>query len=314
MTTALGLAAVAGLVLGCYAPSPIEGLPCSETRACPSPLFCAPATLTCERAIDAPADAGASADGAVTPDGGTTCLAGVDDFDEDGDGVVDRCDNCPHEANPDQADTTEAAMVASGMPDGVGDACDNHPTRQDRLLLFEGFETPPAAALLAPGWTRAGGQLSWDPAGGFDGELAVQTGIYDSIAIKTGLSTFGATASDRRISAFVTSSLADASTKCTFADDADPAVVGGAALLDPSNVILDTAATDVDTDDEFYQALLLVTRGEDAQQFCIMSMSTSGAVMYELNGSDPTPSYSTPGLAVSGIGVRLDYLVVYGVE
>ena len=40
----------------------------------------------------------------------------VNELDDDGDGVVDVEDNCPTDANPDQAD-------ADG--DGVGDACDN---------------------------------------------------------------------------------------------------------------------------------------------------------------------------------------------
>ena len=39
--------------------------------------------------------------------------------DEDGDGILDAVDNCPHRCNPDQADTDG---------DGVGDACDNCPS------------------------------------------------------------------------------------------------------------------------------------------------------------------------------------------
>ena len=38
--------------------------------------------------------------------------------DRDGDGVPDKCDNCPHHKNPDQKDTDG---------DGWGDVCDNCP-------------------------------------------------------------------------------------------------------------------------------------------------------------------------------------------
>lgn len=56
----------------------------------------------------------------------------VTDHDEDGDGWVDACDNCPADANADQLDSDR---------DGVGDACDPHPGLADRIVAFDGFAT-----------------------------------------------------------------------------------------------------------------------------------------------------------------------------
>jgi Thrombospondin type 3 repeat len=51
--------------------------------------------------------------------------------DEDGDGIDDACDNCPHIPNVDQAD-------ADG--DGVGDVCDPQPfVAAERIALFDPF-------------------------------------------------------------------------------------------------------------------------------------------------------------------------------
>jgi len=65
--------------------------------------------------------------------------------DEDGDGIPDGCDNCPHVPNPDQSDL--------GDGDKVGDACDPHRTEPgDRLIRFEGFAVmPPDLRVAASG-------------------------------------------------------------------------------------------------------------------------------------------------------------------
>lgn len=67
--------------------------------------------------------------------------------DEDGDGVVDACDNCPATANADQA---------SGDGDEVGDACDPRPdTPGDEIAYFVAFED----GQLPAGFTVIGGGL-----------------------------------------------------------------------------------------------------------------------------------------------------------
>ena len=121
---------VVTLLAACYAPSPATGVPCGNGDACPDPLVCAPATRTCERTV-----------GAELPDAeidaqaiDATACAGT--HDEDGDSIVDACDNCPGIANGDQRDTTES------VPDGVGDACDPRPTDADRITFFEAFAAP----------------------------------------------------------------------------------------------------------------------------------------------------------------------------
>ena len=55
--------------------------------------------------------------------------------DEDGDGVIDQCDNCPTTANP-----PVNGAQPDGDGDGVGDACDPHPQlRGDKIIEVEYF-------------------------------------------------------------------------------------------------------------------------------------------------------------------------------
>jgi hypothetical protein len=84
-------------------------------------------------------DAAAPVDSGGDPDAAAPCVASG--HDEDGDGVVDACDNCPHVANREQADVLDH--------DGVGDACDPRPSEAgDRLLRFVAFDTLPADVTL----------------------------------------------------------------------------------------------------------------------------------------------------------------------
>ena len=75
--------------------------------------------------------------------------------DEDHDGIVDTCDDCPGIADPQQQD---------GDGDGIGDACDPSATTRDQLLWFESFAEPasPNAWQIASGtWTFDGESLAY---------------------------------------------------------------------------------------------------------------------------------------------------------
>jgi len=96
-----------------------------------------------------------SSDGAIDREAGPPADSGRDSgcsgaaqHDEDGDGVLDACDNCPSVPNPDQLDQREVA--AGFAADGVGDACDPRPALGgDAILLFDSF----AAIQMGTEWS-----------------------------------------------------------------------------------------------------------------------------------------------------------------
>jgi hypothetical protein len=96
-------------------------------------------------------------DATSTSDARPSCTMTADPHDEDGDGIVDACDNCPAVANANQADVTEINVRA--FADGVGDACDPRPgVGGDDLRAFYSF----ASDAQATAWTGTGWSISGD--------------------------------------------------------------------------------------------------------------------------------------------------------
>lgn len=129
---------------GCYAPTPPQGLPCGPDLACPTPLRCV--ADVCVQSMGGGPDAGVGPADAVR----------VVPHDEDGDGVDDLVDGCPHLANPEQLD---------GDGDGVDDPCDREPAIPRQVLTafhpmtpgLDPFESGQADwTRLADAWAYAG--------------------------------------------------------------------------------------------------------------------------------------------------------------
>jgi len=103
----------------------------------------------------APGDDGRAGDGPARDAAADARVCG--DHDEDGDGVPDGCDNCPHVANTNQANVLDSAQ------DDVGDACDPRPNLPgDVLLRFDSFATIPTDMTLIVNGPGAGFDVAGD--------------------------------------------------------------------------------------------------------------------------------------------------------
>jgi hypothetical protein len=102
----------------------------------------------------------------ATGDGGSVACLTPTGHDEDGDGIDDACDVCPHRADPAQVDTDH---------DGVGDACDPEPTNpHQRIALFatmQPSDQPFLPTAFGGAWTQGADSIAYD-GGGYGGLLA----------------------------------------------------------------------------------------------------------------------------------------------
>jgi hypothetical protein len=136
-----------------------------------------------------PPDADAGPPTIDVRDAGPTCWGTPSTHDEDGDGVVDECDNCPSIANANQDDVRE--INAGRAADGVGDACDPRPDDSgDSIYLFDGmnFTTLPSEWINvgAGSWTASGTSLTpTSTATGQELERTFPTNLNDYLAETT---------------------------------------------------------------------------------------------------------------------------------
>lgn len=108
--------------------------------------------------------------------------------DEDGDGIDDACDVCPHVADPAQLDSDG---------DRVGDACDPNPTLPiDHLVRFESFTKMPAdwtvASALPATYAFDGESIQVDARGGYWSARWPQVPLHDRFAIGGSFGAHGA--------------------------------------------------------------------------------------------------------------------------
>jgi len=92
-------------------------------------------------------------------------VSGFSSQDDDGDGVPNAGDNCPHFANANQSDI--GGIGASSGPDGIGDACqcgdvsgNGRVTTADATLITRSLLVPPTATLARPDLCNVGGSAA----------------------------------------------------------------------------------------------------------------------------------------------------------
>jgi hypothetical protein len=154
-----------------------------------------------------PGDAGGSASGDGPMPDAFACV-GTTLHDEDGDGIVDDCDVCPHIADPAQTDTDG---------DRVGDACDPEPTNpRQHIVFFDPFVTIDSSWTNL-GATQASDEIILDARGGISVEL------YRPLTATTELFMIGATTGNGDVTthhiSLVTSPMTPAGMYCEMYDD-----------------------------------------------------------------------------------------------
>lgn len=94
-----------------------------------------------------------------------TCVG----HDEDGDGIADACDVCPHVPDPGQLDSDG---------DGVGDACDPEPlVPRQRLELFATLQGSDQPLAVTGTWTQAADSIHFDGSAKLRYDIELQNAV-----------------------------------------------------------------------------------------------------------------------------------------
>ena len=189
-------------LVGCYSPGYRDCEVTCAAGSCPSGFVCNQGVCrvdgfsgTCgavmhdSRTIDSPPDADDDGDGIINKDDNCPSISNVAQANEDGDARGDVCDPCPVDgaAGADNDDDS----------DGVGNGCDPEPTMRNRIAHFEGFNgtAAPVGAAIVGMWTYSGGQARSVPSGPNAASIAWPEATTDSemVSAHFTISSFDAT-------------------------------------------------------------------------------------------------------------------------
>jgi hypothetical protein len=285
---------LAAALAGCFSPKPQPGVPCGNGGACPDGLVCAPATNTCETTLGDDIDA--SIDTPIAIDA-PACATTT--HDEDGDGIVDSCDNCPGIANANQADTTEVT------PDGVGDACDPRPMARDRIALFESFAAMPQGWTIDPEAKVMNDQLVQPAANGYGEAYSTTTstaGVVQARYHVTALNNDAPYASAEVVAERASGSVGGY--RCgVFQDGAGgPRIVAIQIYIDP----YDVKTGNVDGARFVVGQTGLLTLAFGGTLACKASDPSE-----QVQVTEPEARTGVVGLGTQYVGIAFDYLVLY---
>jgi hypothetical protein len=303
------------LFAACYSPAYQDCEVLCASGTCPSGFRCDQGVCRIEGATGA-CGQGSSADAShdAPPDG-----------DADSDGVVNAMDNCQAKANPDQNDedrdgkgdvcdpcpigiTNPTAADADMDGDGVGDFCDpqNDPSRPHRIVVFEGFKSPPASMpMFQPSqtaWTITGGTASVNVGPNMRAAMLWPQGnnTSDSLAAGFTLTTIGSPPAAAGVAQFYEDAVMSG-VVCQIGRDS--AAEQGMKLwvpATPGTAVFAMYAVNP-------QVYFSVAMGRDGQAYaCVDNMNHMLMRAFPVNA---TPN-SRIGLYASGVAVTFEYVMI----